>query len=92
MPVRAAVGLVETRSGTSVTLRCAYDESENATKQEYSLYAVAHSGESESIGSWSVGPGDEYTTTTGTRFKRSDIKSLEIRRTDGNKPVLRADL
>jgi anti-sigma-K factor RskA len=90
-PVQATVGVADTHWGSAITLKCSYDRSAYSTEQSYGLYAVLRTGQDESLGSWSVAPGEHIETTAATRHHRADLRALEIRRADGT-PVLRAAL
>jgi hypothetical protein len=91
-PVRAAVGLAETKWGTEVVLRCNYRTSEYAKPQTYGLYAVPRSGAAaEPLGSWEVSPGQEVRMSAATKLRRADLAALEIRRADGT-TILRTNL
>ncbi|MEU8209021.1 zf-HC2 domain-containing protein [Micromonospora sp. NPDC049044] len=87
-PVHADIGLVGTKWGTQVTMRCGYDARASYGKA-YPFRLVAHgpSGASEQIGSWLAAPGDALQVTGATRFTDAELVSVELQRADGT-PIL----
>lgn len=81
--VSAEIGVTEKAWGTKVALHCSYVDAAQTTGQAYALFAVSHTNSAEQIGSWTAGPGQEITTDAATRFQRSELAALEIRRSDG---------
>lgn len=86
--VSAEIGILDKAWGTKVALHCSYPDSRYGGEQAYKLVAIAKSGASEQIGSWSVGPGREVSADAATRFHQDELVALEIRRAD-DQPVLR---
>jgi hypothetical protein len=91
VPVKASLSISDAGWGTAVALRCRYDSSPYLTKQDYGLWAVPKAGKAEQVGSWTVAPGEEITMSGTTKYNRSQLAALEIRRANG-KPVLRTTL
>lgn len=85
--VTAEVGITETTGGTLVTVHCAYRANDRRRPYTFRLYAVAVDGSSEQVASWSAAPGDELRFAGLTRFDRSSLDRIELRRADGT-PIL----
>ncbi|MET7960284.1 zf-HC2 domain-containing protein [Micromonospora zamorensis] len=87
-PVHADIGLVGTKWGTRVTMRCGYDARTSYGKA-YPFRLVAHgpNGATEQIGSWLAAPGDDLSFTGATRFTDAELASVELQKADGT-PLL----
>ncbi|MEU4471337.1 zf-HC2 domain-containing protein [Micromonospora sp. NPDC023888] len=87
-PVHADIGLIGTKWGTRVTMRCGYDARTSYSKAyPFRLVARGPSGASEQIGSWLAAPGDDLSVTGVTRFTDAELVSVELQRADGT-PIL----
>ncbi|MET8039570.1 zf-HC2 domain-containing protein [Micromonospora sp. NPDC005215] len=87
-PVHADIGLIGTKWGTQVTMRCGYDARSSYGKAyPFRLVARGPSGASEQIGSWLAAPGDALQFSGATRFTDAELVSVELQRADGT-PIL----
>ncbi|WFE50679.1 MULTISPECIES: zf-HC2 domain-containing protein [unclassified Micromonospora] len=87
-PVHADIGLVGTKWGTRVTMRCGYDARTSYGKAyPFRLVARGPNGATEQIGSWLAAPGDDLSFTGATRFTDAELTSVELQKADGT-PLL----
>lgn len=87
-PVHADIGLVGTKWGTRVTMRCGYDARTSYGKAyPFRLVARGPNGATEQIGSWLAAPGDDLSFTGATRFTDAELASVELQKADGT-PLL----
>ncbi|MEH0931133.1 anti-sigma factor family protein [Micromonospora sp. CPCC 205558] len=87
-PVHADIGLVGTKWGTQVTMRCGYDARTSYGKAyPFRLVARGPNGATEQIGSWLAAPGDDLSFTGATRFTDAELTSVELQKADGT-PLL----
>jgi hypothetical protein len=82
-PIHATADVTAVRWGTSIKLRCTYDESGSYTPGTYTLVVLNRAGQSYMLGTWNVVPGRVTTFTAGTAVQLADIKTITIGTTTG---------
>jgi hypothetical protein len=85
-PIHATAQVTNLAWGTSIKLRCTYDEPDYRPG-EYTLTVQNRAGQTDTLGTWNVVPGRVTTFQAGTAFHVSDIKTITIATTNGT-PVL----
>ena len=87
IPLEASVRITSVAWGTRLDLDCRYPQDDSSDAPEegwtYVLAVVDASGETESLSTWRAGPGSNSRLSAGTALDVSDIRSVEIRATNG---------
>ncbi|HYN94107.1 MAG TPA: zf-HC2 domain-containing protein [Pilimelia sp.] len=92
VPVTAQIGLASRSWGTTVTMKCAYADTDNyARAWTFHLVAYGPDNAREEIGSWVAAPGDELPISSQTRFTGAQLVRLELTKGDGT-PLLAYDV
>jgi hypothetical protein len=98
--VHATVTLSESRSGTTIKLKCEYSGNQPYSPQIsgdkpvwYQMFAISRSGERIPLSNWpSPQPGEDVVVDKMTHWPKSDIATIEVTTANGTTPVLRLDL
>jgi hypothetical protein len=78
VPITAQVSVTPVVGGTEVHMECQYPADVDGRAHLYWLVAVGDDGSTESLGSWSAGPGEDASLTSLTRYT-DDLARLELR-------------
>jgi Putative zinc-finger len=78
VPITAQVSVTPVVGGTEVHMECQYPPEAAGRAHLYWLVAVGADGSTESLGSWSAGPGEDASLTSLTRYT-DDLTRLELR-------------
>jgi hypothetical protein len=99
VPVDATVTLKESKSGTSIKLKCSYHSNQpydpnagNGKPMWYQMVVVNRSGQKSSLSSWPAPkPGEDVLVDKMTHWPKGDIAAILVTKADGA-AVLRVDL
>ena len=78
VPITAQVSVTPVVGGTAVHMECQYPAQGDGASHVYWLVAVGEDGSTESLGSWSAGPGEDASLSSLTRYT-DDLARLELR-------------
>jgi hypothetical protein len=77
-PIHASADVSVVAWGTSIRLRCTYDDGRSYPAITYELLVTDRSGNSNMVGTWNVVPGKVTTFAAGTAVPLADIKSITV--------------
>jgi hypothetical protein len=87
VPVQATLSLEEVTWGTRLGLSCTYDpdwvEQELPPEADYVLFVRTRGGRFEQVGSWRAVGGRPMQITAATATTPKDLRSVQVRTTDG---------
>jgi anti-sigma-K factor RskA len=89
-PVHATVRLVSKTWGTEIDMKCGYSESQTERSLPYLLVVTGRDGQQQTVGTWSLSPGENAEFHTPTSIAVDDIAKLELE-IPGNRTILELD-
>ncbi|MGH3714045.1 MAG: hypothetical protein ACRDT4_11380, partial [Micromonosporaceae bacterium] len=84
--VQAELLLTDAGEGTKIEMTCRYGSAggyEPGQRASYSLVVISRTGQSETVATWQVAPGEEPWIRVVTGFARTDLERIEIQRANG---------
>jgi hypothetical protein len=92
-PLSATVALTRTGWGTRIDMTCFYaGERGSEESRDYGLYVIDSDGGAHEVSSWWAGPGEEARTTGSLDVPVDQLRTVEVRASDGRTVLLSAAL